>query len=134
MLANVVLQAFNPVVADHEPELQRAEPPSQLYVPVAVVNHRSRLRGLIPQILRQNAQGLNQRLSIGYPEAAAIKVRAHPFMRVEIVAVGQVDAVLKMTKLETDHRSPRHGGVELAPLVILLAYLSNRSSGIHRVG
>src|ERR1039458_8938541 len=89
MLANVVLQAFDSVVADHEPELQRAEAASELDVPVAVVDDCARLGSLIPQVLGQNAQRLNQRLAVGDPEAVAVEVGEHPLMRIEVVAVGQ---------------------------------------------
>src|ERR1700758_2875173 len=67
VLANVMLQSLDPVVANHKPELQRPEPASQLNVPVAVIDDGSRFRGLVAQILGQNTQSLNQRLAVGHP-------------------------------------------------------------------
>ena len=41
VLANVVLQAFDPVMPDHEPKLERAKAASELDVPVAIINDRA---------------------------------------------------------------------------------------------
>src|SRR5215469_1434618 len=38
---DVMLQAFDSVMANHEPEFQRAESPSELDVPIAVIDHRA---------------------------------------------------------------------------------------------
>src|ERR1035437_7527377 len=38
VLANVVLQPFDPVMPDHKPQLERAKPASELDVPVAIIN------------------------------------------------------------------------------------------------
>src|SRR5579862_3262942 len=103
MPANVMLQSFDAVMADHEPQLQRAETASELDVPVAVVDDRSRFACLIAKIFGQDAQGLNQRLAVGHPETAAVKVGEHPFMGIEVVAVGEFDAVLQMAKFGAEH-------------------------------
>ena len=47
MAANVVLQTLHAVMADHEPELERAEAATELDVPVSIVDYCSRFRGLI---------------------------------------------------------------------------------------
>src|SRR6202043_3696894 len=47
--ADMMLEALNAVVPDHKPQFERAETPAELDVPVAVVNHRTRFRGLIAQ-------------------------------------------------------------------------------------
>ena len=102
--ANVVLQAFDAVVADHEPQLQRAEAAAELDVPVAVVDDRSRFGGLIAQVFGQDAERLNERFAVGDPEAVAIEVGEHPFVRIEVVAVGEFDSVLQMTKFRAERR------------------------------
>jgi len=90
-------------VPDQEPQFQGAEPPPELDVPVAVVDYGPGLGRLIPQILGQNAQRLNERLAIRHPKATAVEVRSHPFMRIEIVAIGEFDSVLEMAEFRADH-------------------------------
>ena len=53
--AYVMLQAFDAVMADHEPQLQRAETAAELNMPVAIVDDRARFRSLIAQVFRQDA-------------------------------------------------------------------------------
>ena len=98
----MVLQAFHAIVADHEPQLQRAEAAAELNVPVAIVDHRARFRGLVAQVFRQNAQRLDERLAVGDPEAVAVEVGEHPLMRIEVVAVGEFDSVLQMAELRAE--------------------------------
>ena len=64
MLADVVLQTLYAIVPDDEPQLQRTKTASQLNLPIAVINHRTRLRRLVAQKLRQDAQRLNQRPAV----------------------------------------------------------------------
>src|SRR5258708_1558022 len=54
VLPNVVLQTLDAIMADHEPQLQRAEPPPELNVPISIVDYGARFRGLIAQVFRQN--------------------------------------------------------------------------------
>src|SRR5579863_9287574 len=83
--ADVVLQTFYSVVADHKPQLYRAETTAELDMPVAVVDDRARFCSLIAQVFGQDAERLNERFAVGDPEAAAVEVGEHPFMRIEIV-------------------------------------------------
>src|SRR5579885_1713053 len=108
-----MLQALNPVMPDHEPQLKRSKTPSQLDMPIPVIDDGSRLGRLIPQILRQDAEGLDESSSVRHPETTAIEICSHPLMRIEIVAVGVFDAVLQMTKLRTHHRRPRHRRIHM---------------------
>ena len=66
---DVMPQPLHAVMPDHEPQLERAEPPPQRDLPVAIVDHRARLRRLVPQILRQDAQRADQRGAVGHVEA-----------------------------------------------------------------
>src|SRR5713226_2729867 len=52
VLANVVLQAFDPVMPDHEPKLERTKTAPELDVPVAIINDSARFSGLVAQVLR----------------------------------------------------------------------------------
>jgi len=42
---------------------------------------------------------LNQRLAIGHVKAIAIEVREHPLVRVEAVAIGELEAIVDVAKL-----------------------------------
>src|SRR5215813_4277836 len=57
VLANVEAQAFYAVVAQHKPQLQGTEAAPQGDMPVAVVDDRARLGGLVAQIFGRDAQG-----------------------------------------------------------------------------
>src|SRR6266436_4742621 len=89
VFANVVLQAFDPVMPDHEPKLERTKTAPELDMPVAIVNDGAGFRCLIAQVLRQDRTRLDQVLPVGDVEEIAIEVGKHPFMRVEAVAVGE---------------------------------------------
>jgi len=58
--ADVVAQAFDAIVADHEPELERAKPPSERDLPVPVVDDRSGFGRAISQVFGEHAQGTDQ--------------------------------------------------------------------------
>src|SRR5579872_4137728 len=106
MLPDVILQTLHAVVSDDEPQLQRTKTASQLNLPVAIINHRSRFRRLIAQIFRQNAQRLNQRLTVGDAKAVAIESREHPLMRIKGVTVSQLQAAMNLPKLRAQRRRP----------------------------
>ncbi len=55
---NVILQAFDAIVPNYKPEFKRAKAATERNLPVAIVKHRARFRGLVAQVFRQNAQGL----------------------------------------------------------------------------
>ena len=61
VLSDVVLQPLGAVAAQHEPELEAPEPPSERDLPVAVVDHRTRLAGRVAQVLGQHGQRTDQR-------------------------------------------------------------------------
>src|ERR1700682_6675836 len=65
VLANVVLQAFDAVMPDYKPELERAKTAPELDVPVAIINDRARFRCLVAQVLRQDGKWLDQVLPVG---------------------------------------------------------------------
>jgi hypothetical protein len=44
---NVILQAFDAVVTDHEPEFQGAKSAAERNLPVAIIDHCSRFCGLV---------------------------------------------------------------------------------------
>ena len=70
-------------------------------MPVAIVEHRSRFGSLISQIFRQDAERVDQSLAIGDIETVAVKVGEHPLVRVEGIAVGELQAILDVAEFRT---------------------------------
>src|ERR1700734_3488381 len=101
MAPDVKLQSFDAVVLDDEPQFERAEASAEGHVPVAIIEDRARLSGLVAQIFRRYAQAVRQRLAVSDVEAGAVEIGEHPFVRVEAVAVGELQSVLDVTKLGT---------------------------------
>src|SRR5271170_5762031 len=101
MLANVVLQAFNSVMPDYEPKLERSKTPAEWDMPVAIINHCAGFRRLITQIFRQHRERLNQVLAVRDIEDAAIAICEHPFMRIEVIAIREFHAILNETEFWT---------------------------------
>src|SRR5579863_192652 len=79
---HVELQSFDAVVANDEPQLQRTKAAAQRNVPVAIIENLARLRRLVPQVFRKNAEGIDERFAVGDIEAVAVEVGEHPLMRV----------------------------------------------------
>ena len=118
---------------DHKPKLERAKTAPELDVPVAIINHRARFRGLVAQVLRQNRQRLDQLLAVGDIEAVAIEVGEHPFVRVEAVAVGEFHAIVNKAKLRAERGRAAHGGIDVQPEIVLAADAGNFAHGVDRV-
>ncbi len=115
VLANVELQAFDPVVAKHKPQLERAETTSEGHMPVAVVDDSTRFRGFVAEILGQHAQGFDQNLAIGDVETIAIEIGEHPLMRIEAVAVGVFESILEVAELGAKGSRAGHRGIDVEP-------------------
>src|SRR5882672_5791938 len=133
VLANVMLQALDTVVANHEPQLERPEPAAELNVPVAVVKNRAGFAGLVLQIFRKHAQSLDQRPAVGKKERAAIEVGEHPLVRIEAVAIGKFQTVLNPAKFFAQSGSARHRGVDMEPNTLLAADGPDFLDGVHCV-
>ena len=131
---HVMLQTLHAVVADDEPQLERPEAPAKLNVPVAVVEDRARLGGLVLEVLRQDAQRAQEAGALGHPEAVAVEVGPHPLVRVEGVAVGQLQAVLQAAKLRAERGRAAHGRVHVEPHILGPADLADSPHRIHCVG
>src|ERR1700730_7342821 len=102
VLANVVLQAFDAVMPDYKPKLERAKTAPELDVPVAIINDRAGFRRLVAQILRQDGKRLDQVLPVGDGENVAIEIGEHPFVRVEAVTVGDFHAIVNEAEFRTE--------------------------------
>src|SRR5579862_8131496 len=99
-----MLQAFDTIVTQDEPQLERTEAPAERNLPIAIINHSARFRRLVAQVFGQHAQGLDERLPVRNVEDIAIEVGEHPLVRVEAVAVGEFDAAMNVAELGTERR------------------------------
>ena len=100
------LERLDAVTPDREPQLERPEAAPERDLPVAVVDDGARLGGLGPQVLRQDAEGAEQRGTVGGPEQVAVEVDAHPLVRVRAVAVGEFHAVVDPPELGRQRGDP----------------------------
>ena len=103
--AQARLQAADPLLADQEPELQRAEAASQREAPVAQVLHL--LVGGGAQIARAGGHDANQVLGIAHVIQRAIEGHAEPLVRIEHQRIGAFDAVPHPAAFGQDHRATR---------------------------
>ena len=82
MRPDVRAQPLGAVPAQHEPQLERPEPPAQRHLPVPVVDHRAGLGGRVAQVLRQHGQRADQLGPVGDPEGVAVEAGQQPLVRV----------------------------------------------------
>jgi hypothetical protein len=115
VLAHVVGQPFGPVPPQHEPELERPEPPPERDLPVAVVDDLARGGGRVAQELGQDRQGLDQGAPVGDPEARAVEGGEQPLVGVGDEAVGPLQAVEQATVLGAHGGGAGHGPVDVQP-------------------
>src|SRR6202161_4874298 len=101
MAPNVKLQSLDAVVTYDEPEFQRAESSAQWHEPSAIFEYDIRSRRLVSQVLRKDIEGSRQRPAIGHKETTAIEIREHPFVRIEAVAVCELQAGLYLPERRT---------------------------------
>ena len=113
VLANVMLQSFNAIMPEHEPKLERPEPPPKLNVPVAIINDCARFRCLVAKEFRQHRKGLNQVLAVSHVKDVAIEVGEHPFMRIKAVTVGKLHAIVDEAKLRAEPCRSAHRGIDV---------------------
>ena len=70
-----------------EPQLERAEPPAERDLPIAVVDHRAGLAACGAQVLGQDRQRRGAAAPVGQPEQVAVEVDPHPLVGVRAVGV-----------------------------------------------
>src|SRR4029450_13028814 len=130
---DVVPHALDAVVTDHEPELESAKPPAERDLPIAVVDDRAGFGRAISQVLREHAQCADERRPVRDPECVAIEVREHPLVRVEAVAVGELEPVMNPAELGAEPRSAAHRRVHVKPQTVAATNLADRPQGIDRI-
>src|SRR5881396_2340005 len=111
VLADLRLEAGPPVAAQHGPEAQRAERPSERNADLAEAEHV--VAG--PQELRHQAERAPEVLGTRRPQAGAAHSGEQPLVRVDDERVGAVDAV--DTMLRTDPRGAGVRSVDVEPRV-----------------
>src|ERR1700704_1608005 len=98
MLPHLATQTLGPIAPDRRPELQRAESPAERYLPVPVVDDGPGLGGGVSKVFRQDAEGVDERLPVGYIEGVAVEVHEHPLVRIDAIAVGSLQAFVDETQ------------------------------------
>src|SRR5260370_6226510 len=121
MLANMVLQSFDPVIADDEPKLECAKAAPELDVPVAIINDSAGFRCPVAQVLRQDRKRSDQVLSVNDVKAVAIEVGEHPFVRVEAVAVVEFHTIVNESEFRAERGRATHGGVHVQTETVVAA-------------
>ena len=114
----------SPYVAQHEPELERAEAAAQRDLPVAVVDDRARLRRSVAQVLRDHAQRADQRRAIPHVERGQVEVREQPLVRVEDVGVRVLQAGVDEAQLLADRGAAGERPVDVKPDAVAPAQIS----------
>ena len=128
--AHVRPQPLGAIVANDEPQLESAEPAAQRNVPVPVIDDLAGFRGLVAQVLRQDAERADQRGAIRDPEAVAVEVGEQPLVRIEGVAVRVLDPVVETPVLGADGCAARMRGVDVQPDACAAADLADGADRI----
>ena len=111
MVADHRPQAFEAVIAQQEPELQRAEAAAERHRPFRIVDDAVMAMGA--QIFGLDRQRADQRFRLAHELDGAIELRAEPFMRIEDDGIGAFDALPQVTEFRADHRRARPGGIDM---------------------
>src|SRR5262245_10420064 len=111
MISDHVAQVLQPVSAQHEPDLQRAETAAERHAPFRVVDDAVAAMRL--EEFRANGQRLNKTIGIAQEMSGTIEIDAEPFVRIEDDGIGILDAAPEMPELRTDHRRSRPGRVDV---------------------
>ena len=109
VLTDVVAEPLGTVGPQHEPQLERPEPPPERHLPVAVVDDGPGLRRLVAQVLGEDAQRADQRGTVRHPEAVAVEVGEQPLVRVHAEAVGPT-RVRRQSSAAPGTRAPTRRG------------------------
>ena len=115
VLADHPLHWLDSIDAQVEPQLERSKAAPERYLPVAVVDDRTALGGSRPQVFGQDAQGPQQRPSIGGPEQVAVEVDPHPLMWIGAVAIGAIQSGVDPPELGHQCGDSAHRRVHMEP-------------------
>jgi hypothetical protein len=78
----MLLESGYPAAAQHKPDFDAAEPPSQRHLPVPIVNHGSRIAFPGAQESGRDVQGIIECRLVAYKEEGCIKTDQTPFVSV----------------------------------------------------
>ena len=130
--AQAVAQAFLAEVAQHEPELQRAEAPPKLH---AVIHEIARV-GVFrrPQVFGHQAEGGAQRFGMPAIEGAEVEGREQPFVGVHHQRVGALAAGQNVAEFGQHGGGPGIGGIDVQPHLLGGADLGDGRNRVHAGG
>ena len=102
-------------------------------MPVPVIEDRARLRGLVLQVLGRDRERTDESVAVRDPETVAVEVREHPLVRVEAIAVGEIEPVVHSPELGAERGRPRHGRVDVEPDAFVATDPSDLGHRVDRV-
>ena len=117
--AQARLQPAHALLADHEPQLERAHAPPERNAPVAIVLHLAVGRGL--QVARVGGHHAHQELRVAHEVRGAVDRHAQPLVRIHHQRIGELHAIPQLAALGQDHRRARHRRVHVQPQLLARA-------------
>lgn len=118
---DVGLQAADAVGAQDEPQLERAEAAAQGDLPVAVVSDELVVAVLVAQVVRFDAEGVDEVAALADPDGGAVKGREHPLVRVQVEGMEVGDGFGQGLVFVEDERGSGVGCVDVDPDLAWLA-------------
>eukprot|EP01137_Pigoraptor_chileana_P014382 Opistho-2@68940 len=131
VLANVALHSLDTVCPHHKPQLERAEPPSQGNLPVAVVSDESRLRGGVFQVLRVDGEALHEGIAVLDPQSGAVEIDKKTLVGIEVERIGKLHAHGGVAVLWAYKGASRIRSIHVKPELVGAANSSHRGNVIH---
>src|SRR5579864_6184974 len=116
LVADDLDDAFAAVVAEHEPELQRAKAPAQGYPIIHKVDRARVLGG--PEVFRHQRKGAPQDFRTPRIQHADVNGREQPFVRIGDQRIGALAAIENMLEFRRDGGGARVGGVDVQPELV----------------
>lgn len=126
---DVGLQAADAVGAQDEPQLERAEAAAEGDLPVAVVGDELVVAVLVAQVVRLDAEGVDEVAALADPDGGAVKGREHPLVRVEVEGVEVGDGLGQGLVFVQEERGAGVGCVDVDPDLAWLAGSRGQCAG-----
>src|SRR3954463_14885741 len=123
VITDHLAQSLQPVGAQQEPDLQRAETTAERHAPFGVVDDA--VMSMRLEKLGMNGKRPHQAVGVTQKVSGAVEVRAEPFVRIENNGIRLLDACPEMPEFRTDHRRSRPGRVDMNIEAMTSGHLAN---------
>ena len=132
MIPHLRPDPLGPEGPEHEPELQGAEPSSELDPPVPVVLHPSSFTRF--QVFGKDIKGSDKRFRVLYIISRAVEIREHPLVGIEHEAVRFLYPIAHPAEFGEHQPGPCIGSIHMEPDVAPAANSSDLGKGIDSGG